>query len=69
MKPKEELIKIVKNKDLSVQIDPTYKMSGRGAYVCKNQECKQKLFKKRLINRTFSMQVEDDLYNKIINIK
>ena len=49
MKPKKELIRIVKTPDEDVCVDLTGKKSGRGAYICKNIECLEKAFKtKRL---------------------
>ena len=39
MKAKRELVRIVHTQDATVEIDPTGKMSGRGAYLCKSREC------------------------------
>ena len=39
MKPKKELIRVVKNKEGEVSIDLTGKKAGRGAYICKDIEC------------------------------
>ena len=39
MKPKRELIRVVKNKDGELFVDLTGKLNGRGAYICKNREC------------------------------
>ena len=39
MKPKRELIRIVRTPQGEVEIDPTGKRSGRGAYVCYNESC------------------------------
>ncbi len=43
--PKKELIRIVATEDGEVTVDPTGKMPGRGAYVCKNPECLEKAVK------------------------
>ena len=49
MKPKKELIRVVKTNEEEVLVDLTGKKSGRGAYVCKSIECLEKAFKaKRL---------------------
>ena len=45
MKQKQELVRVVKNKEGEVFIDPTFKANGRGAYVCKDQQCIQKCIK------------------------
>ena len=48
-KDKKEFIRIVKNKENEINIDKTGKMEGRGAYICDNIECLEKLIKtKRL---------------------
>lgn len=38
MLPKETLIRIVRNKDGEVSVDPTGKKNGRGAYISKTQD-------------------------------
>ena len=40
---KKELIRIVKQKDGNVEVDKTGKMEGRGAYICNNIECLDKI--------------------------
>ena len=36
---KQNLIRFVRNLDSTVSIDPDYKKSGRGGYVCPNEGC------------------------------
>ena len=38
-KDKQDLIRIVKNKENEISIDKTGKKEGRGAYICDNIEC------------------------------
>lgn len=42
MKPKRDLIRIVKSSEGEVSLDFTGKKSGRGAYICRNADCFQK---------------------------
>jgi predicted RNA-binding protein YlxR (DUF448 family) len=63
-KPKKELIRVVKFED-EIFLDLTGKANGRGAYVCNDIECINKLKKNKLINRAFSCQVSDETYQKI----
>ena len=42
MKPKRELVRVVKSQDGEISLDLTGKKAGRGAYVCHNIECLQK---------------------------
>lgn len=64
-KPKKELIRIVKNKENVFAVDRTGKLSGRGAYICDDKACMQKLLKKRLLNHAFEMEVSDEVYKAI----
>ncbi len=65
MKPKKEMLRIVKPKEGDVFIDYTGKAAGRGAYICDSPECVKKLKKGRLLNKTFSMQIPDEVYARI----
>ena len=51
--PKKELIRVVRNKEGQVFVDPTGKMNGRGAYICKNAECFTKAKKAKRFERKF----------------
>ena len=64
-KPKRELLRVVKFND-EINLDFTGKLNGRGAYVCNDKECVQKLKKQKLLNRAFEMQVSDEIYDKIM---
>jgi predicted RNA-binding protein YlxR (DUF448 family) len=65
MKPKKEMLRIVKNAAGEVKIDFSGKAAGRGAYICNNDECIKKLKKYRLLNKTFSCEIESAVYEKI----
>lgn len=65
MKPKKELIRVVKINEEEVLVDLTGKKSGRGAYVCKNIECLEKAFKAKRLNKNLQTNISDDIYNKL----
>lgn len=65
-KPKKELIRIVKNEN-GFFLDKNGKMNGRGAYICNNKECLDKLIKNKLLNKTFKTNVTIDDYERIRN--
>ena len=46
-KDKKDLIRIVKNKANEILVDKTGKLNGRGAYICNNVECLEKLKKSK----------------------
>ena len=64
-KPKRELIRVVKSGE-QITLDKTGKLNGRGAYVCPDKACIEKLKKQKLLNRAVSMPVADEVYDKIL---
>ncbi len=64
-KPKQELIRVVKSNDDEISIDFTGKAHGRGAYICADIECLKKAEKKKLLNKSFKQQVNEEVYNKL----
>ena len=64
-KPKKELVRVVKFND-QIKLDLTGKANGRGAYVCNCKECIAKLKKGKMLNRAFSMPVEESVYDSIM---
>lgn len=65
MKPKKEMIRIVKSKDGVLSVDPTGKMNGRGAYLSLEPEIVKEAWKQHLLNRQFGMEVSDEFYQKL----
>ena len=63
-KPKRELIRVVKNGE-NIGLDLTGKMNGRGAYVCNDKACINKLCRQKLLNKVFSCTVDDGAYSRI----
>lgn len=50
---KNELIRLVLDKESQLVRDDSGKRQCRGAYVCKMPSCQQRLFKNRRLNRLF----------------
>lgn len=65
MRPKRELIRVVKSKEGDISLDLTGKKSGRGAYICKSVECFEKARKARKFERSFSCMIGEDIYNSM----
>ena len=63
MKPKKELIRVVKNNEGEVSLDPVGKKPGRGAYVCKSAECLEKAYKSKRLNRNLETGISEDIFN------
>lgn len=66
MKPKKELIRIVHNKLGETNVDLTGKAHGRGAYICNDISCFQKMSKSKALNRAFQSEIPQDVYEKLI---
>ena len=64
-KEKKELLRIVRTPENEIQVDLTGKKNGRGAYICKSEECLNKLIKSKRLNRTFEMEIENEIYENI----
>jgi len=65
MREKSDLIRIVKGEQNQIQIDETFKASGRGAYVCKKKDCIEKCIKQKSLNRAFRCNVDQSVVDKL----
>lgn len=66
IKPKKELIRILKDKQQGIiSIDLTGKANGRGAYLCNNVECLEKAIKSKRLERTFEMKIDNEIYDEL----
>ena len=65
MKPKKELVRIVRNSDGEVSLDTTGKKPGRGAYICKDPQCLKKAKKAKRLERAFGCAVPDEIYARL----
>ena len=64
-KDKKDLIRIVKNKNGQITIDKTGKLEGRGAYICDNKDCLEKVIKSKRLERVFDMQISNEIYESL----
>ena len=65
MKPKKQMLRIVKSGEGAISLDIKGKANGRGAYICDSQSCIDKLCKAKLINKAFKCAVSDEIYKNI----
>jgi uncharacterized protein len=68
MKPKKEMIRIVRSKEGEVSIDPTGKKSGRGAYLSKDKAVILKAKKKNTLANQLQAKIDDSLYDELISL-
>ena len=65
MKPKKELIRVVRSPEGEISLDFKGKASGRGAYVCPDPRCLKKAIKARALERAFSAQIPQEIYERL----
>lgn len=65
MKPKGDIIRVVKNKEGEISLDLTGKKSGRGAYICNNYDCIKAVKKNRGLERAFCCKIPDEFYQEL----
>ncbi|MFS0823571.1 RNase P modulator RnpM [Bacillus sp. 1P02SD] len=68
MKPKKELVRIVRSKDGEVSIDLTGKKSGRGAYLSKDKECILLAKKKNILSSQLKATIDDSIYEELLQL-
>lgn len=66
-KNKGDLIRIVINKEGDIFIDKTGRANGRGAYICNNPECLEKVIKSKRLERSFETKISDEIYDDLRN--
>lgn len=64
-KEKQELLRIVKSKEGIIEVDLTGKKNGRGAYICKKEECLNKIIKTKKLERIFEKEIDPTIYESI----
>ena len=64
MKPKKELIRVVRTPENEVKLDFTGRLNGRGAYICPDSGCLAKARKNGRISRSFGCEISDELYKE-----
>ena len=66
--PKQELLRVVINKDKEVSIDLTGKQNGRGVYLKKDREVINKAKNLKIIDKKLEVEIDEKLYEDLINL-
>lgn len=64
-KSKNELLRIVKNKENTIKVDVNGKEPGRGAYICLDMECFKKAQKTKKIDKALDIKISNEIYQEI----
>ncbi len=62
---KKGMLRVVRTKDGEISIDLTGKMSGRGAYVCRDAECLEKARRKKSLERALKCTIPPETYDSL----
>ena len=62
MKPKKEMLRVIKTAEEEIMLDTTGRKNGRGAYLCPNSECLKKAIKGKGLERSFKMSIPKEVY-------
>ncbi len=65
MKPKKELIRVLKTTETEIVLDKTGKKNGRGAYLCNSLECFNKARKTKGLERSLQIKIPDEIYETL----
>lgn len=66
MKPKGELLRVVKPQEGQAHIDFSARAQGRGAYICKSGECLRKAQKSRALERALDCQIAAEVFESLL---
>ena len=65
MKPKKDIIRVVKSPEGEVSFDTTGKKPGRGAYLCRDANCFNRVIKSNALSRAFKTQIHGDVIDQL----
>ena len=65
MKPKKELIRVVRSPEGEISLAFRGKASGRGAYICPDGACLKKAIKAKALERAFSTNIPPEIYERL----
>ena len=66
MKPKKELLRVVKSPEGTVSIDVTGRKPGRGAYVCHSADCLKRAIRQKQLERAFECSLGEEVHASLL---
>lgn len=66
MKPKKELIRVVRSPEGAISLDFRGKAPGRGAYLCPDAACLKRAIKAKALNRAFETEIPQEIYDDLL---
>lgn len=65
MKPKKELLRVVKSPEDVITLDPVGKAPGRGAYVCRSEACLTRAVKQKQLERALEHPIGEEVFQQL----
>jgi len=65
MKPKKELIRIVRSPEGKVDIDKAGKAPGRGCYICPSIQCLEAAIKAKRVEKALEVPVDEEVFKRL----
>lgn len=65
MKPKKEMIRVIKTENEEISVDITGKKNGRGAYICFQEGCLEKAMKTKGLERSLKTAISEEIYDRL----
>lgn len=65
MKPKKQLIRVIKTPEEEILLDATGKKNGRGAYLCNSPDCFAKAAKSKGLERSLKCAIPKEIYDML----
>ena len=65
MRPKKELIRVVRTPEGGVTLDRTGRANGRGAYLCDSVDCLSRSVKTRALERALETRIDESIFDSL----
>ena len=65
MKSKREMLRVLRTTENEIVLDATGRKNGRGAYLCRSQECFQKAEKSIGLERSLKVAIPNEVYQSL----
>jgi predicted RNA-binding protein YlxR (DUF448 family) len=66
MKPKRQLVRVVRSPEGDISLDLTGRKNGRGSYICKSIDCFNMAVKRKSFFRAFGENLSEETVNNIL---
>jgi len=65
MKPKKEMVRVLKTAENEILLDMTGKKNGRGAYICSSEQCLLKAIKNKGLEKSLQTAVPEEIFEQL----